>query len=40
MQDLCKSLLKWSLGIVMQLVPGKDGVVCIVEVKIASENLV
>ena len=38
-QDLQRSRLKWPLGVVTRLIPGKDGVVRTVEVRTASGNL-
>ena len=38
-QDLQRSRLKWPLGVVTRLIPGKDGVVRTVAVKTASGNL-
>ena len=38
-QDLQRSRLKWQLGVVTRLIPGKDGVVRTVEVRTASGNL-
>ena len=38
-QDLQRSRLKWPLGVVARLIPGKDGVVRTVEVRTASGNL-
>ena len=38
-QDLQRSRLKWLLGVMTRLIPGKDGVVRTVEVHIASGNL-
>ena len=39
LQDLQRSRLKWPLGVVTRLIPGKDGVVRTVEVCTASGNL-
>ena len=38
-QDLQRSQLKWPLGVVTRMIPGKDGVVRTVAVKTASGNL-
>ena len=39
-QDDLRPRLKWPLGVVTQLIPGKDGVVRTVKVKTASGELV